>query len=75
MASLIVAAMATVLGHAAEFEQAVDDAAVQNLGAESPVEALDVSTMGALVRLDMQQLDAVRLIHLGDEVMKVCKVE
>lgn len=54
MGSLVVVAVAPVLGHAAHLVQAGEDVTIQDLGAEGPVEALDVGVLGRLAGLDVQ---------------------
>jgi hypothetical protein len=64
MGPLMVVAVAPVLGHAAHLVQAGEDVAVQHLGAEGAIEALNVGILGRLAGLDVQQLDAVLLSPL-----------
>lgn len=54
MGSLMIVAIAPIFSHAADLVQAGEDVAVQDLGAEGPVEAFDVSVLGRLARLDVQ---------------------
>lgn len=54
MGSLMIVA-APVLGHAPDFVQADEYVAIQDLSREGPVEALDVSVLGRLARLDVQR--------------------
>ena len=59
MASLVIVAVAPVLGHALDLMQAGEDIAIQDLGAEGPDEAFDDGVLGRLARLAVQQFHAV----------------
>ena len=61
MRAVVVVAVPPVLGHAADLVQAREHVAIEYLGAESTVEALDVCILGRLAGLDVEQLDAVPL--------------
>jgi len=50
-----------VFGHAPHFVEAGEDVAVEHLGAVGFVEALDVSVLGRLVGLGVNELDAALL--------------
>ena len=57
----MVVAVAPVFGHSANLLQCGEHEAVQNLGAEGPVEALDVGILGWLSGLDVDEIDTVIL--------------
>jgi hypothetical protein len=59
MRAMVLVAVTPVLGHAADLVQAGEHIAIEHLGAESAVEALDVRILGRLPGLDVEQLDAV----------------
>ena len=54
MGSLVVVAVAPVLGHAPGLVQAGADVAIQDFGTKGPVEAFDGGILGRLARLDVQ---------------------
>lgn len=55
MRSVMVVAVLPALGHMSDFGQRGEDVAIQYLGAEVAVEALDVGVLRGLTRLDVQQ--------------------
>lgn len=64
MGSLTVVAMAPFFGHAADLVQAGEDVAVQDLGAEGPIEAsFDVGVLGRLARLVCGRSTPCRSAH------------
>lgn len=67
MGSVMVVAVQPVSGHVPDLLQAVEDVAVQHLGAVGPVESFHIGILGRLSWLDVVQGNALGLGPYNEE--------
>lgn len=68
MRAVVVVAMLPVGGHPTDLVEAGEDIAVEHLGSQRSIESLDVCILGGLAGLDVDELDAVLLRPLLQEL-------
>lgn len=68
MWTMMVVAIAPILGHAADLVQASEDVTVEDFSSQRPVESFDVGVLRRFTGLDVDELDTVALSPLPQQI-------